>query len=106
MSRCLRERALWGIYEGEGTAAQQATSLQTCVACRVRYQALMHTLEEISISLSSGDTATAGACASALPLLRALAERRGGVSSASPTGGREPAVVSGAPADAAGRGVQ
>jgi len=50
MSRCLRERTLWGIYEGEGTAAQQA-HLQTCVACRVRYQALVHTLEEISISL-------------------------------------------------------
>jgi hypothetical protein len=50
MSRCLRERTLWGIYEGEGTAAQQA-HLQTCVACHVRYQALVHTLEEISSSL-------------------------------------------------------
>ena len=50
MSRCLRERTLWGIYEGEGTAAQQA-HLQTCVACRMRYQALVHTLEEISSSL-------------------------------------------------------
>ena len=50
MSRCLRERTLWGIYEGEGTAAQQ-THLQTCMACRVRYQALVHTLEEISNSL-------------------------------------------------------
>ena len=50
MSRCLRERTLWGIYEGEGTAAQQA-HLQTCMACRVRYQALVHTLEEISNSL-------------------------------------------------------
>jgi hypothetical protein len=50
MSRCLRERTLWGIYEGEGTDAQQA-HLQTCVACHVRYQALVHTLEEISSSL-------------------------------------------------------
>lgn len=50
MSRCLRERTLWGIYEGEGTAAQQA-HLQACVACRVRYQAFVHTLEEISSSL-------------------------------------------------------
>src|SRR5262249_54634721 len=50
MSRCLRERTLWGIYEGEGTAAQQV-HLQTCVACHVRYQALVHTLEEISSSL-------------------------------------------------------
>ena len=50
MSRCLRERTLWGIYEGEGTAAQQA-HLQTCVACRVRYQALVHTLEGISHGL-------------------------------------------------------
>ena len=50
MSRCLRERTLWGIYEGEGTAAQQA-HLQTCMACRVRYQALVQTLEEISNSL-------------------------------------------------------
>ena len=50
MSRCLRERTLWGIYEGEGTAAQQA-HLQTCVVCRVRYQALVHTLEEVSSSL-------------------------------------------------------
>ena len=50
MSRCLRERTLWGIYEGEGTAAQQA-HLQTCVACHVRYRALVHTLEEISSSL-------------------------------------------------------
>ena len=50
MSRCLRERTLWGIYEGEGTAAQQA-HLQTCVACHVRYQALVHTLEEMSGSL-------------------------------------------------------
>jgi hypothetical protein len=46
MSRCLCERTLWGIYEGEGTAAQQA-HLQTCVACHVRYQALVHTLERI-----------------------------------------------------------
>ncbi len=50
MSRCLRERTLWGIYEGEGTAAQQA-HLQTCAVCRVRYQALVHTLEEISSNL-------------------------------------------------------
>ena len=50
MSRCLRERTLWGIYEGEGTATQQA-HLQTCRACRVRYQALVHTLEEMSSSL-------------------------------------------------------
>jgi len=50
MSQCLRERVLWGIYEGEGTAAQQA-HLQTCVACRMRYQTLVHTLEEISSSL-------------------------------------------------------
>ena len=50
MSRCLRERTLWGISEGEGTAAQQA-HLQACVACRVRYQAFVHTLEEISHSL-------------------------------------------------------
>jgi hypothetical protein len=50
MSRCLRERTLWGIYEGEGTAAQQA-HLQACVACHVRYQAFVHTLEEISSSL-------------------------------------------------------
>ena len=50
MSRCLRERTLWGIYEGEGTAAQQA-HLQTCMACRVRYQALVHTLEEINHNL-------------------------------------------------------
>ena len=50
MSRCLRERTLWGIYEGEGTAAQQA-HLQACVACRVRYQAFVHTLAEISSSL-------------------------------------------------------
>ena|SRR5215510_15673118 len=50
MSRCLRERTLWDIYEGEGTAAQQV-HLQTCVACRMRYQALVHTLEEISSSL-------------------------------------------------------
>ena len=50
MSRCLRERTLWDIYEGEGTAAQQA-HLQTCVACHGRYQALVNTLEEISSSL-------------------------------------------------------
>lgn len=50
MSRCLRERTLWGIYEGEGTAAQQA-HLQACVACHGRYQALVHTLEGISNSL-------------------------------------------------------
>ena len=50
MSRCLRERTLWGIYEGEGTAAQQA-HLQACAVCRVRYQALVHTLEEISSNL-------------------------------------------------------
>ena len=50
MSRCLRERTLWGIYEGEGTATQQA-HLQTCVACRGRYQTLVHTLETISSSL-------------------------------------------------------
>ena len=50
MSRCLRERTLWVIYEGEGTAAQQA-HLQTCVACHVRYQALVHTLEGISNGL-------------------------------------------------------
>ena len=52
MSRCLRERTLWDIYEGEGTAAQQV-HLQTCVACRMRYQALVHTLEEISNSLQA-----------------------------------------------------
>ena len=52
MSRCLRERTLWDIYEGEGTAAQQV-HLQTCVACRMRYQALVHTLEEISCSLQA-----------------------------------------------------
>ena len=50
MSRCLRERTLWGIYEGEGTAAQQA-HLQTCGACRGRYQALVHTLAEMRRSL-------------------------------------------------------
>ena len=50
MSRCLRERTLWGIYEGEGTAAQQA-HLQACVACHVRYQAFVHTLAEIRSSL-------------------------------------------------------
>ena len=50
MSRCLRERTLWGIYEGEGTAAQQA-HLQACEACRGRYQTLVHALEEISSSL-------------------------------------------------------
>ena len=50
MSRCLRERTLWDIYEGEGTAAQQA-HLRTCVACRGRYQALVHTLAEIRSSL-------------------------------------------------------
>ena len=50
MSRCLRERTLWDIYEGEGAAAQQA-HLQTCVACRMRYQALVHTLAKISNSL-------------------------------------------------------
>ena len=52
MSRCLRERTLWDIYEGEGTAAQQV-HLQTCMACRMRYQALVHTLEEISSSLQA-----------------------------------------------------
>ena len=50
MSRCLRERTLWGIYEGEGTAAQQA-HLRTCMACRQRFQAFVHTLAEISSSL-------------------------------------------------------
>ena len=50
MSRCLRARTLWGIYEGEGTATQQA-HLQTCVSCHVRYQTLVHTLEEMSSSL-------------------------------------------------------
>ena len=50
MSRCLRERTLWSIYGRRRTAAQQA-HLQTCGACRVRYQALVHTLEEISHSL-------------------------------------------------------
>ena len=50
MSRCLRARTLWGIYEGEGTATQQA-HLQTCVACHGRYRALVHTLEEMSSSL-------------------------------------------------------
>jgi len=52
MSRCLRERTLWDVYEGEGTAAQQV-HLQTCVACRMRYQAFVHTLEEISSSLQA-----------------------------------------------------
>jgi hypothetical protein len=50
MSRCLRERTLWDIYEGEGTATQQA-HLQTCMACRGRYQTLAHTLETLSCSL-------------------------------------------------------
>ena len=50
MSRCLRERTLWGIYEGEGTAAQQA-HLQACVTCRTRYQSWVHTLEEMRSSL-------------------------------------------------------
>lgn len=49
MSRCLRERTLWRIYEGEGTAAQQA-HLQACVVCRERYQAFVCTLEEMSRS--------------------------------------------------------
>lgn len=50
MSRCLRDRTLWGIYEGAGTTAQQA-HLQACVACHMRYQTLVHTLEGISSSL-------------------------------------------------------
>jgi hypothetical protein len=50
MSRCLRDRTLWNISEGEGTEAQQA-HLQSCAACRRRYQAFVHTVEGVSTSL-------------------------------------------------------
>ena len=47
MSRCLRDRTLWNIYEGEGREVQRA-HLQDCAACRARYQAFVHTVEGIS----------------------------------------------------------
>lgn len=46
MSRCLADRTLLLICDGESTEAYQA-HLQTCTACATRYQQLIHDLKVI-----------------------------------------------------------
>ena len=46
MSRCLRDQALFSLYEGEGTARQRA-HLEACEACAQRYQRLLDDLATI-----------------------------------------------------------
>jgi len=50
MRRCLRDRALFLLYEGEGTDVQRA-HLETCEACAQRYQRLVDDLAVIRRTL-------------------------------------------------------
>ena len=47
MNRCLKDKALFLLHDGEGTSAQQ-THLKECEACAARYQQLRRDLETIS----------------------------------------------------------
>ena len=50
MSRCLPDRTLLSMYDGEATIAHQA-HLQTCTACAARYRQLIQDLEVIGQAL-------------------------------------------------------
>lgn len=51
MTRCLRDRTLWLMSEGEGRQAQWA-HLQDCLPCAARYQRLKHDLAVLGSMLN------------------------------------------------------
>jgi len=53
MNRCLGERALFSLYEGEGTDADR-THLHTCAGCATRYDQLAADLELVRRTLRDG----------------------------------------------------
>lgn len=52
MTGCLRDRTLWLLHEGDGSASHQA-HLLTCPRCTVRYQRLVQDLQVISDALGA-----------------------------------------------------
>lgn len=51
MKRCVSDRTLWLVAEGEATAADR-DHVQSCVACTARYQRLDHDLATLRVALS------------------------------------------------------